>query len=162
MPFTPRHLTQRYVGWLNDPEVVRYSEQRHRLHTLDSCRSYFASFEGSDSHFLAIEAADEALGHIGNITVSVDRHNQMADLSIMIGEKTAWGGGFATAAWCAVMEDQLGRAGLRKITAGTMSVNTSMVKLMERSGMTIEARRARHFLYEGIEVDLVQAARFQS
>ena len=40
-PFnTERHLTERYVAWLSDPDVVRYSEQRHRTHTLASCRHF--------------------------------------------------------------------------------------------------------------------------
>lgn len=37
--FADRHLTERYVGWLNDPAVVRYSEQRHSRHTLWSRRN---------------------------------------------------------------------------------------------------------------------------
>jgi len=47
VPFSEAHLTTRYVGWLNDPEVVRYSEQRHQTHTIESCRSYLLSFSGT-------------------------------------------------------------------------------------------------------------------
>jgi len=159
--FQERHLTERYVGWLNDPQVVRYSEQRHYRHTIESCRSYFDSFAGSENLFLAIEADGENLGHIGNMGVSVDRANGVADLSILIGEKKAWGMGFATIAWQGVITDLLARAGFRKITAGTMSENHSMLRLMERSGMTTEGKRVRQFVLDGTEVDLVMAARFR-
>jgi len=160
LPFTERHLTQRYVAWLNQPEVVKYSEQRHRQHSLDSCRAYFESFRGSPHEFLAVEADEPALGHIGNMAVAVDEANRVGDLSILIGERRAWGTGLASRAWIAVLEELLRSGRLRKVTAGTMAANTPMLRLMERSGMTIEGRRARQFLLDGAEVDMVFAARF--
>jgi RimJ/RimL family protein N-acetyltransferase len=158
--FEQRHLTPRYVSWLNDPEVVRYSEQRHMRHTLTSCQAYFDSFRGSDDLFLAIEAVDPPLGHIGNISVTIDLPNAVADMSILVGERRAWGTGLGSRAWCAVLKELLARPTIRKITAGTMAANSKMLRLMERSGMTIEGGRSRQFLLEGNEVDLVLAAKF--
>lgn len=168
VPFAPHHLTQRYVGWLNDPAVVRFSEQRHRQHDLASCRSYAATFCGSADLFLAIEAADapdgltagSATGHVGNITVAYDGPNASADLSIMIGEAAARGTGIGSAAWCGMVDWLLGPAGLRRVTAGTMAANHAMIALMHKSGMTIDATRPRAFLLEGAEIDLVLATRF--
>lgn len=157
-PFEQRHLTPRYVSWLNDPEVVRYSEQRHRTHTLDSCQAYFDSFAGSPDHFLAIEA--DRHGHVGNIGISVDVSNAVADVSIIVGEKAVWGTGIASQAWCAVIDMLLKGRSVRKVTAGTMSVNEPMLRLMARSGMVVEAIRKRQALWEGKEVDMVYAAAF--
>lgn len=158
--FSERHLTERYVGWLNDPETVRYSEQRHRKHTRESCAGYFHAMRASSDLFLAIEAYDPALGHIGNISISFDDFNKSADVSIMIGEPAARGGGFATLAWNAAVETILETEGLRRVTAGTMATNEPMIALMKRSGMTIDAIRPRAFLLEGAEVDLVLASKF--
>jgi RimJ/RimL family protein N-acetyltransferase len=160
--FEARHLTERYVTWLNDPVVVRYSEQRHRQHTLESCRAYMESFRGTPNEFLAIEVAIPQLGHIGNIGVVIDVPNEVADISIMVGERRAWGTGLASKAWCAVIDELLRSGRIRKVTAGTMAANAPMLRLMQRSGMRIEARRTRQFLLEGKEVDLVIAARFTS
>ncbi len=157
-PFEERHLTERYVGWLNDPEVVRYSEQRHRAHSLDSCRSYFESFAGSADHFLAIEG--EPHGHVGNIGVSIDKANGVADVSIIVGEKAVWGSGIGSKAWCAVVDALLADPAIRKVTAGTMSVNEPMLRLMARSGMAVEAVRKRQFICGGAEVDMVYGAAF--
>ena len=162
LPFGDHHLTHRYVSWLNDPEVVRYSEQRHRRHTLESCGAYFRSVSDSADHFLAIEATAPDLGHIGNIGVSVDAANRVADVSIIVGEKRAWGTGLATRAWKGVVEQLLSGQALRKVTAGTMAVNDPMLRLMERSGMHIEGTRARHYVWEGQEVDLMLAAVFRN
>ena len=158
--FAARHLTDRYIGWLNDAEVVRYSEQRHRRHSRESCEAYFDAMRASADLFLAIEARDPALGHIGNVSITFDDFNKSADISILIGERGAWGRGFATLAWNAALAHVLEAEGLRRATAGTMAANAPMVALMKRSGMTIEAVRPRVFLLDGAEVDLVLAAKF--
>ena len=160
VPFEERHLTERYVGWLNDAEVVRYSEQRHRRHDLESCRKYFAQMRQSDSYFSAIEEIQRQLGHIGNITVSVDAANELADIAIMIGERAAWGAGFGFEAWSAVMRALHEREGFRKVTGGAVSANRAMVRIMEKAGMRPDGRRRAHYLIEGTPVDLVYYAAF--
>src|SRR6059058_2556121 len=112
VPFGAEHLTERYVGWLNDPEVVRYSEQRHRSHTLESCRAYAASFRDGPNHLWAIVARDPTLGHVGNINAYVDVPNGVADVGILVGERGVWGRGYGLEAWRAVSDWLLG-AGIR-------------------------------------------------
>lgn len=160
-PFSEDHLTDRYVAWLNDPEVVRYSEQRHRRHTKITCRTYLRSFQDSPNHFWAIIAPKESVAHIGNISAAVDRHNLVADLAIMIGEKLVWGKGYGAEAWVAVCRWLLIDGGLRKVTAGTMAANEGMLGLMQATDMRREGGRRRQFLLEGKEVDLVQAGLFR-
>ncbi len=158
--FADAHLTERYVAWLNDPEVVRYSEQRHRRHTLDSCRDFVRSFADGPSHLWAIVAKDRALGHIGNINSAVDAPNRTADVAILIGDRKAWGRGLGAEAWGAVVDFLLGAGGMRKVTAGAMAANAAMVKIMRNAGMTEEGRRRGQFLLDGRPVDVVLTARF--
>lgn len=160
VPFAERHLTARYAAWLNDPDVVRYSEQRHRRHDLASCAAYAASFAGGDDLFLAIEARNPALGHVGNLTVAIDTPNASADVSVMIGEPAARGTGIGSAAWCGIVDWLLGPGGMRRVTAGTMAANAPMLALIRKSAMTVDAVRPRAFLIDGAEMDLVLAARF--
>ena len=159
-PFSEQYLTPRYVAWLNDKETVRYSEQRHRAHTLESCRAYAASFAASPSFFWAIVTHDPALGHIGNLTATVDAANRVADLAIVIGERRARGLGLGLEAWRRACRFLLTEAGLRKVTAGTMATNEPMLRVMAASGMFEEGRRRRQFLHEGRAVDLVFTALF--
>lgn len=159
--FTLNHLSNRYVSWLNDPIVTKYSEQRHLFHTQATCHNYFCGFEKSDDYFLAIMHADQSPVHIGNITVRVDRPNLVADISILLGERSAWGKGLGTEAWEATMKWLLYKVGMRKVIAGTMSANTAMLKIMKKSGMTTEAVLKKQFiLSNSTESDLVIAARF--
>lgn len=160
-PFSRRHLTARYVAWLNDPATVRYSEQRHRTHTLDACRAYWKSFEGTPHYFWAIECREPSLGHVGNLNAYVDVRNGVADLGILIGEPAARGRGLALEAWTAVCDFLFRQAGVRKITAGMMAANQPMVRLARRAGMKRDGRRRDQYLLDGKPVDIVYAALFR-
>ncbi|MGE0613668.1 MAG: GNAT family N-acetyltransferase [Hyphomicrobiales bacterium] len=159
-PFSRDDLTERYVSWLNDPETVRYSELRHTRHSFESCRAYMDAIESSGGWFIAMKRREENPDHIGNLSVVFDRSNKVADMAVLIGEKTVRGRGFAREAWCAVMELILSDRVADKVKAGTMSVNEPMIELAKASGMTLEAVIPGEFLFEGRRVDRLQFARF--
>lgn len=159
VPFTTAHIHERYVGWLNDPDVVRYSENRHSHHTMESCQQYVADMQASEHLFWAIERRDDAPAHIGNITAYLDRPNNVADVAIMIGETDARSRGLGTEAWCAVVAHLLDTRGIRRVQAGTMAPNTAMRGVFHKSGMTEEGRQHGRFLLDEKPVDLVFAAR---
>ncbi len=160
-PFNERHLTKRYVGWLNNSELMRYSEQRHKRHTVETCRSYWQSFEETPNYFWAIEDVENGLGHIGNINAHIDINNSLADVGILIGEKEAEKKRYGTEAWIGVCNFLFQEAGIRKLTAGTLSVNLPMLKLMRYVGMIDDGVRKQHHIWEGQEVDIVHKAVFK-
>ncbi len=160
-PFREKHLTQCYVGWLNDPELMSFSEHRYKMHTLDSCRTYWKSFEGTSNFFWAIEEIEVGNGHIGNINAYIDKNNLLADVGILIGVKEVQNKGYGIEAWLGVCEFLFKKAGIRKITGGTMSLNVPMVKLMHRAGMVNDGVRKKHYLVEGKEVDILYMAFFK-
>lgn len=160
-PFTDKYLTRKYVSWLNNPQVVRYSEQRHKKHTIASCRRYLETFKETPHCFWAVSVRDTDLGHIGNINAYIDECHKIADVGILIGEIQAWGKGYATEAWIAVCVYLFKKLKIRKITAGTLSVNKPMLRLMKRAGMQKDGRRNRQYLWEGKEVDMIHRAMFR-
>jgi RimJ/RimL family protein N-acetyltransferase len=159
VPFAARHLSAAYVGWLNDPATVRYSELRHSTHTAESCARYAAAMAESGHFFWAVERRDGA-AHIGNLTAYLDRANGLADLAILIGAPDARGQGLGREAWVAACEWLAGRDWVRKICAGTLAANAPMLRAMAAAGMEIEAVRKNHFVVEGHPMDAVYAARF--
>jgi len=161
IPFTAEFLTERYVGWLNDREVVRYSEQRFKHHSISSCQAYMESFEGSPNFFWAMTTRGTEVEHIGTLTAYVDVHNRVADVGILIGDKTKWGQGYGGEAFRAVIDFLFREVGMRKVTAGTMAANKAMMTVMDRAGMDEECRRTRHFDLDGNEVDLAYGAIFR-
>lgn len=154
-PFRETHLTERYVAWLNDPEVVRYSELRHHRHTIASCRSYLAAFESSPDYFWAIRIKDGNQQHIGNISAHRDIYNKTVDIGILIGENEKWGCGYGSDAWGAVCRFLLEQPDVRRVTAGAMASNRGMASIALKAGMIEEARRKGYFLLDGRPEDIV-------
>ena len=161
-PFSKRYLTKRYLSWLNNPKIVRFSEQRHKNHTIKSCQKYLDSFKKTPHFFWAIIVKDKSINHIGNMLALVDEFNKTADLSILIGETKAWGKGYGTEAWQAVIKFLFKKSKLRKITAGTLAVNKAMLKVMEKSGMINDGQKKKQFLWEDKEIDGVHKAIFNT
>ena len=159
-PFSEKHFSPEYVGWLNDPEVMRFSEQRHRKHTLESCKEYIDSFKGAVNYIWVILVNDVGIGHIGNISVHVDTNNNIADISILIGKKQVWGQGFGSEAFIGICNYLVSKLKIRKVTAGTLSTNVAMFKVMQNAGMVEDGVRKRHYMCEGREVDIVHMAIF--
>lgn len=157
--FKEKHLSQNYVDWLNDRELMRFSEQRHLTHTLTTCQSYAALFEGSDNFFWAIEEKQKGI-HIGNITAYIDQYNSLANVSLLIGNESFRGKGYGQEAWDTALDWLLNNLKIRKITAGTMEVNKPMLKIMRRSGMRPDGVFAKHYLYEGQPVNIKYMSKF--
>jgi RimJ/RimL family protein N-acetyltransferase len=160
-PFSHEHITPAYLGWLNDPQVTRYSNQRFIEHTPKSAGQYLASFAKSPHFFMAIHGRDDDL-HLGTMTAYRDLNHGTADLGILIGEPSQWGKGLGLEAWSGLMEYLLGEGGMRKVTGGALDANHAMVKIFEKSGMEFEGRRIRQEALEGEFRDLVFYGKFAS
>ncbi len=158
-PFAEKHLTETYVSWLNDPEVTRFSEQRFRIHTLQSCREYASAVAASADELWAI-VIDADARHIGNIVAHIDMNHRVTDIGIMVGERPVWGQGFGYEAWDRVVSHLLQERAMRKVTAGTLACNKAMLSIMQRSGMVEEGRRIRQQIVDGKEVDVIYFGRF--
>lgn len=158
-PFADSHLTERYVSWLNDPEIVRFSEQRHRTHTLESCRDFISTFAGTPNGLWAIREKAHGRRHIGNISTEIDRGAGSGDIRILIGERAAWGTGLGAEAWLRVMAHLFDDLGLGLVTAGTLAGNTGMLRIMEKTGMTETHRRPGPTPIDGRLMDMIYAHR---
>jgi len=154
-------ITPDYIGWLNDGEVVRHSNQRFLRHDRASCERYLASFEGSPSLFVSVRllCTDEA---VGTLTAYRDPRHGTADIGILMGQQRVWGQGLGAEAF-GLLADWLARQrGLRKLTCGTLSTNTAMLRLAEGAGFRREAVRAKQEIVNGEPADIVYFARFTS
>ena len=159
-PFSAGDISAEYVGWLADSEVVRFSNQRFRTHTQESALAYLNSFAGSDNLFLGIRLA-EGQRLIGTITAYRSQSHQTADMGLLIGDRICWGRGIGLDAWSTLMDYLLNVCRLRKVTGGTLRSNVGMVRIMERSGMELEAVRAKQELVDQVAQDALYYAKFR-
>ena len=160
-PFTASDITADYISWLNDSEVVRFSNQRFLKHDQESSSRYLASFEGTDNLFISIRCLSDDRP-VGTMTAYVSRRHGTVDVGILIGDKAVWGTGYGQDAWNTLTNWLLQRDDIRKLTAGTLACNHGMIKLMERSGMHQEATRKQQEIVDGQAVDILYYAKFHS
>ncbi len=159
-PFEPEDVTVEYVAWLNDPEVVRFSNQRFQRHDPESCAAYLATFARTENLFLAIVDRDDGRT-IGTMTAYRNSRHGTVDVGIMVGDRRVWGNGFGLDAWMTLAVWLLGPGALRKLTCGTLACNSAMRSIAERSGMRLEATRHAQEIVAGEPQDVLYYARFR-
>jgi ribosomal-protein-alanine N-acetyltransferase len=157
--FTPNDITNEYVSWLKDPEVVRYSNQRFRNHSVKSCQEYLQSFHNSSNLFFSVRLRSNGL-MVGTTTAYISEPHGTADMGLLIGSRKHWGKGLGLDAWMTLMDWLFKYCSIRKVTGGAVSINIGMVRIMERAGMELEAVRARQQIVEGEARDELYFAKF--
>lgn len=151
---TPGDVGEAYVTWLNDPEVVRFTETRHVKHTFESVRAYVGScLAGNQEHLLGIYELDQGR-HIGNIKIGpVNPYHLCAGIGLMIGEKTCWGKGYATEAIGLAASYAFGALSLHKLLAGVIAGNEASLRAFQKNGFVVEGTRRKQNCCEGIWCD---------
>jgi RimJ/RimL family protein N-acetyltransferase len=151
--FQPEDVSERYVGWLNNPEVMGQTESRDGGHTIGSSRAYVAASLADDRCRLWRIVHDDA-GHVGNMRLSnIISFHRRADTAVIVGERNLWGANIATRAIRLATDYAFDELGLLKLTAGMLATNTGSIRAFEKAGYAIEARRPLHYRYGDIRVD---------
>ena len=158
--FHRNDISTKYLSWLNDKEVVRYSNQRFIDHNLISSKKYLNSFSCSKNLFLSIKLKENNQ-MIGTMTAYFSFHNTV-DVGIMIGEKSLWGRGYGKDAWNALLFWLEKEFNVRKITAGTLASNRGMLKLIKQSGMSLEATKKDHEMLNNQPEDVLYFCKFSN
>jgi [ribosomal protein S5]-alanine N-acetyltransferase len=159
--FGEEHINKQYLGWLNDPKVVRYSNQRFRQHDEASSLAYLQSFQGGGNLFLAIYLPRSGK-FVGTMTAYFSIPHETADMGILIGDRNSWGQGVGKDAWSTLMSLLLESGKVRKVTGGALRCNVGMVNVMLKTGMSPDGLRIGQELVEGVPQDVLHFARFRN
>ncbi len=149
VPFTTEMITDRYLGWLSDPEVNRHSRRLGQSAvSADEAKTYLGNLH-KDEQILAILTEPE--GQVGNIKYGpIDWDNRRADISILIGERSVWGKGIGTEAISLVSEYLFEELELNRVDAG--SRNPAFIKAVLKIGWHIEGvQKERFFTQDGFQ-----------
>jgi ribosomal-protein-alanine N-acetyltransferase len=158
-PFMESDINEDYISWLNDDEIMKFSNQRFITHDRKSSLNYINGFIDTSNAFFAVEDI-ETSKLIGTITVYFSEREGIADLGILLGDKESAGKGFGKDCWCAMVELLKKQDNVRKITAGTVSVNKPMLALMHAANMLEDGRRRKQQIIKGHPVDVLYFALF--
>jgi RimJ/RimL family protein N-acetyltransferase len=158
--FTKENITDAYLGWLNDPIVVRYSNQRFRQHTLQTSLNYLRTFDGTENIFIAVYLKGDGK-YVGTMSIYFSAEHETADIGIMIGDIGCWGEGVGGDAWSSVLSFLLDTVEVRKVTGGTLRCNKGMAKIMVNSGMKPDGVRVAQELANHQVQDVLHFAKFR-
>ena len=154
-------ITSSYIDWLNDYEIVKFTEQRHFRHNLNRVKQFVRDKYNSPKDFLfGIFNEGE---HIGNIKLGeVNIYHQTSELSYFIGKKDFWHKGVATRCVKRIVKFGFEQVGLKKITAGYYEINKASQKVLEKSGFEYEGTRISDRLFEGKRVNYINMGRLKN
>ncbi len=134
-PFTQDEIDL-IVSWLNNQDLMKYSEQRFLKHTQASQLRYINSIKEPDQYKKILVE-----GHcVGSVSAYIDQINSIANVGILIGAPYI-GKGYGALAWGSFC----GNLNTRKIEAGCMAKNVAMIRIFEKNSMRLEGTRRYHF-----------------
>lgn len=88
------NISERYITWLNDPEVNRYSSRSGKSFNKEDVYAYVDECNKSDKKLLLAIFEDNNNLHIGNVLLIVNYYKKEINISNLIGEKDYWGKGY--------------------------------------------------------------------
>lgn len=148
-------LRAAYLGWLNDPVVMRliaspallkpkgpdFIDESFQRFTRPDCKGFFIWFE-PDEAFIGTAKLD-----------SISEHNRSAWDGIMIGNKRYHGRGLAAKVYRVLLAYAFEKLGLNRVSGGCNEKNIPMIRTFERIGYTSEGRLRQADCIDGIFYD---------
>lgn len=151
-PLSPQQVSERYLRWVNDPQVNRYTDLRGREHLRDEIERYVASV--SVDPLCAIWGIYVGTEHIGNVKFGplnpIDRH---AVIGILVGERDQWGRGYATEAIRLATRYAFDIVGLHRLEAGFFPDYERSLRAFEKAGYVRECVMRGRICDDGRFVD---------
>ena len=138
----------KYQKWMNDTEVHKYTEQRHKKHSLKDIKDFVIQKNKSKYEFLYGIFLKKTKSHIGNIKLGpINFIHKVAEISYFIGEKELWRKGYATEAIRKIIKIARKKK-IKKLKAGLHEINFGSKKVLEKNGFIKEATLRSEIIYK--------------
>ena len=144
-----KDITKKYLKWMNDFEVQKYTEQKYQKHSIVDIKNFVKEKNKSKNEFLfGIFLKKKGLNtHIGNIKLGpINYIHKNAEISYFIGEKNMWGKNYATLAIKKIINIAK-KKGIKKIKAGLIEKNKGSEKVLKKNGFKIEGKLKSELFY---------------
>ena len=147
-------VSRKYVDWLNDYNVTRYTEQRYFLHTSESVSDFVSRKYNSENDLLFGIYFENS--HIGNFKLGpINWKHMKTEVSFFIGDTSILRKGVATECLRSIIEYAVNKLDLKKINASYYEKNIASAKVFEKCGFTIEGIRREEFIWEGQRINSI-------
>lgn len=140
-PLSGNEINERYLSWLNDPEINQFLETRYKVQTVADIYSYINKLRASPGCEIFGVFSKKSDMHVGNVAVVQHNPNNqgIASYGIMMGERRALISGLGAEAEALIVEFLFRHPEIRKVKAGSHSTNYKSWQLIESLGFKREA-----------------------
>lgn len=139
-----------YLNWMNDYEVVRFTEQRYRKHKMSDVKKFVKSKINSNTEYLyGIFLKNKKNIHIGNLKIGpIDKFHKTAEISYLIGDKKLWNKGLGSLALKKGIILSKKKFKLKKLIAGTYESNKASIKILKKNKFKKEGILKSNIIFE--------------
>tara|TARA_B100001057_G_C22461622_1_gene799078 strand:- start:75 stop:590 length:516 start_codon:yes stop_codon:yes gene_type:complete len=137
-----KDVNNRYLDWMNDLEVTKFTEQRFKKHSLSDIKKFVKEKNNSKTEYLfgIFINQKSTLIHIGNIKLGpIDKFHRSAEVSYIIGDKNFWKKGIGSKAVKLLIKVAKKQFQLKKLIAGCYGNNYGSIKVLKRNLFKKEA-----------------------
>ena len=145
----PSDVSESYVNWFSNKEIVRYSDNQYKSFSLDGQILYVENCLKNNGIRLYGIFIDKI--HIGNVLLNgIGSIHKRAEITYVIGEQKYWGKGITTNAISTIIEISRKEYNLYKLFAGIAEKNIGSKKVLEKNGFNLEGIRKNHLYYDNV------------
>ena len=128
--FTSKNITKKYLSWLNDNELLKYSKHKNTFYTRNKAIKFYKKTLKAKNFFFSIK--DKSKNKIIG-TMIVYNKNRKANIGILIGDKNYHNKGYATMA-IKLLYKKLKKKKFNYLELGCNKKNIQMIKVAKKLG----------------------------
>ncbi len=150
---TPEDITDRYIAWAKDPELMENLNTPARIVNRKQLESYIKKFDNRTKFHLGVfdKTNDH---HLGFFTVYSDTKNRSAQTNVVIGDRDYWGKGVVLEARGAILDFLFDVLGVQKVWGTPFERNFPSIFNYKAQGFTCEGVLRKHVVsVQGKRVD---------
>jgi len=154
-PLTSGHVSERYVAWLNDPDVNQYLETRFITQTIESCLNFVNTCQTNANTYLFGIFTKKTFNHIGNCKIDFfeERHKK-AQIGLLIGEKSFRAKGLGKEVIQALTKFAFTHLDIERLEAGCYEDNLASLHLFKSCGYQIDGLLRKSVICDGKRMGL--------
>jgi RimJ/RimL family protein N-acetyltransferase len=144
-PISYNEINERYVSWLNDPEVNKYLEVRFKRQSMQDVLNYINGLRSKNGCEVFAIFNKQNHMHVGNLAITdYNSHYKRIEYGIMVAEKKARMLGVGGEASIIFLEYLFKKMKVQRAYGGIIADNTRSLKLDERLGFKKEGTLREH------------------
>lgn len=141
--FIKQDITKKYLSWLNDKVLLKYSRQKKKSHNFSTSLKYLKSFKKTKNLFLIILYKKVK---IGTMTVYFKDNKKVANIGILIGDKKFQNKGFASRS-IILLTKKYRKKNLFYYEIGTKLQNKKMIKVAKKCNFKFFKKNKKNIFF---------------